>query len=305
LKKELSVLRASGLSKRYSATKVVLSECHCQVSAGESIALIGANGAGKTTLLNLFLGTATATTGEVFWFERPIARCIPGLYDDVAFVPEEHRFYSNWTGEQTVSFVRSFHPRWSAVQESAFRGHLNIPLSQKIRTYSKGNLAKLSLLLAMSQGAKVFLLDEPFSGLDPLIREELVQVLSATFRELDSTVIMTAHDLFAAEALAKTMWVVHQGRFLFQGATKDFIESYRSIIVEEEGIPSPGIRAYRRQAPPGEGRNLDQYILPTASSEEILSRTLSQVRLLENRRATLHEAYAACVYLSEKGLNGK
>ncbi|MCI0403143.1 MAG: AAA family ATPase, partial [Acidobacteria bacterium] len=195
---------------------------------------------------------------------------------------------------------------WHTSKESQLREVLALPLNQKISTYSKGMLVKLSLLLAFSQGATVLMLDEPFAGLDPLVREELLRVIHADVENDSRTLILTSHDLFAVEVLVQDLWILHKGRFIFQGPLDSFLNRYRSFLIEgdQESAPwtPPRGALVRELSSRGKSRRL-QVVLASDQSRVWLS-TLTNVAIhsVENR-VSLQDAYGAYLNLYTESNN--
>jgi len=296
---EMILVEAQNLSKSYGDRSVALADCSFQITSAISLALIGANGAGKTTLLNLLLQTMCPTTGWVSWFGGRFSQNRSQIYSEIAFVPEEHRFYPSWTGQQTVNFVRSFHQNWNEEREKFFGDCLKIPLHQKMSTYSKGNLTKLSLLMALSQGAKILIFDEPFSGLDPLVREELLSAISLHLQESHSALILTSHDLFAVEALATELWILHRGHFLFQGALSTFLARYESFTLKslrDASLPGILTRSYFKQTYSDTETRTLRFIARPELREGLNSLSWDFQLEADSKPPSLYDCYAACVH---------
>jgi ABC-2 type transport system ATP-binding protein len=234
--------------------------------------------------------------GALYWFGKALSKSVPAIYEKVAFVPEEHVHFRHWTGEETIAFVRSFYPAWSFQKESEIRDILQIPLNKSASTLSKGNRVRLSLLLAFSQGGSVLLLDEPFSGLDPLIREEILSVVS---RELEGgalNLLMTSHDLFAVETLAQEIWLLHNGHFLYQGPLSAFLRNYFCLEVETDFIQAvtKGFPVFARAISSATSKRW-QLVALKQDMESVCRELAEKGRIVGEKPASLQDAYAACV----------
>jgi ABC-2 type transport system ATP-binding protein len=210
-------LEARKLTRRFAAV-TALDALDLVVDAGEIVCLLGANGAGKTTTLNLFLGFLKPTEGEALvfgvspWAKAAAARA------QLAYVPETVALYPHLTGRENLAFLQALGGRAKASAADLDRHLVAAGLDladtrRRVADYSKGMRQKVALAAAFAKGAKVWLLDEPLSGLDPHAANEL----SRTVRQAAGdgvAVLMATHDLFRARELGTRIGIMKQGRLV-------------------------------------------------------------------------------------------
>lgn len=199
------------LRKEYSGL-VALDALTLRVPRGSCFGLIGRNGAGKSTTLNLLLGLLRPTSGcakiEGHDAHRNGERARRGL----AFVGEEAPLYPWLTGHETARYWRHLSGTWN---EPAFRrcaGEFGLPLDRRVAGFSKGMRTQLSIALAVGKDARVYMLDEPTAGLDPVVRRQVLRILDAEVRENGRTVLVSSHVLSELEQVCTHVAVLDRGQ---------------------------------------------------------------------------------------------
>jgi len=226
-----------GLVKHYGKL-VAVSGLEMHVPRGAVYGFLGRNGAGKTTTIKMLMGLARPTAGGARVLGFDIARDRIEILRRVAFVGENKALYDGLTPAEMVRFTRAFYPRWSdAAVEKCIR-QLEIPLQQKFRTLSKGNRAKVWLLVALAQGADLLLLDEPTAGLDPFMNDVLLKLLAEEVGGEGRTVFFSSHHLAEVEQICDWVGIVEEGRMLLEARLDDIREHYRLVIAAGRGLPS-------------------------------------------------------------------
>jgi ABC-2 type transport system ATP-binding protein len=224
----------------------VLHDITLDVQAGETFGLIGLNGAGKTTLIKLMLGLKDQMSGDI-----TIAGHVAGSDDakkQLAFLPE--RFDPAWflTAYEFIKFTLSLYRRpFDKTQADTMAEKLGLKtsfLSKKAQTYSKGMRQKLGLMSTFMTGSPLLILDEPMSGLDPLARAQ-VKNLVAGAREQGRTVFLSSHILSDMEELCDRIAVLHGGRILFIGKPSDLLTSQGKSYLEQAFLSLIGVNPAR------------------------------------------------------------
>ena len=172
-----SDVELSGLSKSYAGVAVV-DRVSLSVRRGEFLGLIGANGAGKSTTLKMLAGMLEPTSGTARVLGTSIERLDPATMQRIGFVPESHQIYRWMRISDAIWFCKRLNPRWNDAVCRELLELFRLDLGKRIGGLSKGMLAKLGLLLAVSHDPEVLILDEPMSGLDPIAREEFLDGVS-------------------------------------------------------------------------------------------------------------------------------
>ncbi len=217
-------LVAKGLSMRFRR-KVVLERLDWTVEAGHVTVLLGANGAGKSTLFRLALGLLDPAAGSIEVGGLSPRRDATAVRRAVGYVPDKPDVYPWMTVADLFRFLAPHFPRWSSDRARATAESLAVPLDVRFRDLSRGQGMKAMLAAALAQDPEVLLLDEPFAGLDPMVRDD---VLKGVVRELQDgrrTVICATHELDAAARIADRVAILASGRIAKEGTLASILGS--------------------------------------------------------------------------------
>jgi len=225
-----------GLAKHYGRLPAV-NGLNLRVPRGSVYGFLGRNGAGKTTTIKMLVGLARPTAGRAHVLGLDSARQRLEILRRVAFVGENKVLYERLTPAEMIRFVRPFYPGWSdATAEKCAQG-LEIPLDRPFQKLSKGNRAKVWLLLALAQGAELLVLDEPTVGLDPFMNDALLKLLSEEAAEGNRTVFFSSHHLAEVEQICDWVGIVDEGRMLLEARLEEIREHYRLVIAAGRSLP--------------------------------------------------------------------
>jgi ABC-2 type transport system ATP-binding protein len=230
-------IHAAGLEKRYGSLLAV-NGLEMNVSRGAVYGFLGRNGAGKTTTIKMLLGLARPTAGSARVLGLDIARERIAILRRVAFVGENKVLYDNLTPAEMLRFTRSFYPGWSDAAAQKCAQRLEIPMQQRFAKLSKGNRAKVWLLLALAQGAELLVLDEPTAGLDPFMNDALLKLLAEEATGDGRTIFFSSHHLTEVEQICDCVGIVDQGRMLLETRLDDVRENYRLVIAAGRDLPA-------------------------------------------------------------------
>jgi ABC-2 type transport system ATP-binding protein len=248
------VIETINLRKLYGQFEAV-NGLNLSVPPGSIYGFLGRNGAGKTTTIKMLMGMTYPTAGEIKIFgQRPDHQQEGAeIRRRIGFVSEEKQLYAGMTVEQMLNFTRPFFPKWDRALEERLVKLFDLPPKQKVSKLSKGQRARLALLLALPRGADLLILDEASSGLDPAMTEAVLQLLVSLAASEGTTVFFSTHHIDEVEQIADHVCIIDRGRTVVDGALDDVKESYRRIrVVFEEEVPSPmlaieGIAQVERQ----------------------------------------------------------
>ena len=154
---------------------------------------------------------------------------------------EDKELYPYMTVRQIIQFTRSFFPQWREDLEQRYRRLFDLPLNKKIPDLSKGMKSKLMLLLAISRGAELLILDEPTDGLDPVTVEALLRELVSLSAAEGTTIFFSSHQLHEVEQIADHITILEQGRSVVSGTLDDLKERYRRVNIIFPEIPAQPI----------------------------------------------------------------
>jgi ABC-2 type transport system ATP-binding protein len=265
-------IETKALVKRYGSVEAV-GGLDLAVPRGSIYGFLGRNGAGKSTTIKMLLGMArpTAGAGSVLGESIAEARASVEIRRRTGFVSEDKGLYDYMTVGQMIDFARPFFPGWQRELEERLLRSFELPVGRKVRALSKGMRTKLALLLALSRGAELLILDEPTEGLDPAMIEEVLATLVRLAAERELTIFFSSHQIAEVEQVADRVLIINRGRAVVEGALDDLKENYRRVnVVFGEGAPpsaelsfaTPGVERVSR-----EGRWLS--LLVSANAESI------------------------------------
>jgi ABC-2 type transport system ATP-binding protein len=210
------------LTRSYGERRGV-SDLNLTVNAGEIFGFLGPNGAGKSTTMRVLMGLLQPTSGSAFIEGLDCWADARRVKAKVGFLPGDLHLYDTLTGAQFLDFFAGFRPD-SRTRRRQLVERLELDLTQRVKAMSKGNRQKLALVQALMYGAPVLLLDEPSSGLDPLMAEELL-VLLREERASGRTVFLSSHLLQEVEQIADRIGIIRDGRLV----DVDSMEHLRSL----------------------------------------------------------------------------
>ena len=187
----MSVVLVSGLSKSFGSS-IALKNVSFEINKGEIFGFLGPNGAGKTTTINCIMGFLYPTEGTIEIFAKNIKDHMVDIKKDLSYGSSSQTLNMNWTLNDHINFIYNFKKR------STYDDHIiktfDVPLHQKIRTLSYGNIQKVSLILSLICDPKLIILDEPSRGLDPLY-QNIFHKLILDIKKRGTTVFLSSHDL--------------------------------------------------------------------------------------------------------------
>jgi osmoprotectant transport system ATP-binding protein len=223
------ILEFGGAIKRYDG-KTVLGPLDLRIAPGETVGLIGPSGSGKTTILRLALGLLAPDAGVVRFRGAPLDRAtVQAARRQMGYVVQDGGLFPHLTGAENVELMAR-HLRWDAGRIAARRRELvdltRFPtdgLGRYPAQLSGGQRQRLGLMRALFLDPQLLLFDEPLGAIDPLVRAELQDDLSAIFAQLDKTVIVVTHDLAEAAFFARRLVLLRQGQIVQQGSIESLV----------------------------------------------------------------------------------
>ena len=205
-----AALSVEHLTKRYRKT-IAVNDISFAVPHGSICGLVGPNGAGKTTTIRMLLDLVRPDAGTVRVLGLDPTRDRLQILSRVGYVPERHHIYQWMRVQQVLDFVAGVYPGWSWQECGQLNDILDLPMDRKVTELSRGELAKLALIVALSHRPKVLILDEPTSGLDPLIRRDFLSAIVGLLRDTDRSVLFSTHILSDVERVADRVIVMNEG----------------------------------------------------------------------------------------------
>lgn len=226
------IIETSKLTKAFK-NQPALRGLDLQVPAGSIFGFLGRNGAGKTTTIKTLMGLLRCDSGTARVFGIPVTdadRSVE-IRRRIGFVTEDKELYPYMTVEQIVRFTRPFFPHWREDLERRYSEMFDLPPKRKIPDLSKGMRSKLMLLLAISRGAELLILDEPTDGLDPAATEDVLRELVAIAASEGTTMFFSSHQLAEVELIADHIGIIDRGKMIVAGSLDDMKLRYQRLQV--------------------------------------------------------------------------
>jgi ABC-2 type transport system ATP-binding protein len=215
-----SVIQVHGLTRRFGA-KTALDNVSLTVPRGVVFGLVGANGAGKTTLIKHFLGLLRAQAGSVRVFGRdPVADPV-GVLSRIGSLSEENDLPGWMRVDELIRYTAPFYPGWDSAYAEQLRQTFALDRGARVKHLSKGQKARAGLLIALAHRPELLLLDEPSSGLDPLVRRDILQAIVRTIAEEGRTVFFSSHLLDEVERVSDAIALIDRGQIVMSGPLEE------------------------------------------------------------------------------------
>jgi ABC-2 type transport system ATP-binding protein len=234
-----AVVRVEGLTRRFG-TKTALDHVSLTVPRGVVFGLVGANGAGKTTLIKHVLGLLRAAEGSVRVFGRdPVADPV-GVLSRVGYLSEEPDLPGWMRVAELLRYTRAFYPGWDDAYAEELREAFGLDPLAKVKHLSKGQRARAGLLVALAYRPELLVLDEPSSGLDPVVRRDIMEAIVRAIAEDGRTVLFSSHLLHEVERVADRVAMIDRGKVVFDSALDDVKQTHRYLTLRfDEARPQP------------------------------------------------------------------
>ena len=225
------MIRVENLYKRFGRFEA-LRGLSFSVPEGSAYALIGANGAGKTTTIKILTNILEPSQGSATVLGVDSRRISPAQLRQIGYVSENQVMPAKLTVAQYFAYLRPFYPNWDRELEASLQRRLRLPSARRLGDLSHGMRLKMALACAVPFRPKLLVLDEPFSGLDPLVREEFMEGLLTQAGEM--TILVSSHELGEIDGVATHVAFLDEGKLLFEESMGDVIARFREVRVTLE-----------------------------------------------------------------------
>jgi len=224
------IIDVSALTRRFGAT-AALDSVSVSLPRGAVYGLVGANGAGKTTLIKHLLGLLRAESGSVRVFGLdPVADPV-GVLSRIGYLSEDRDLPDWMSVDELLRYSRAFYPAWDETFADELRRAFGLDPAARIHTLSRGQKARTGLIVALAHRPELLLLDEPSSGLDPIVRRDIVDAVMRTVADEGRTVLFSSHLLDEVERVADHVTMISQGRIVLSASLEAITRSHRHVTV--------------------------------------------------------------------------
>jgi ABC-2 type transport system ATP-binding protein len=224
------IVEIRGLTRQFDK-KIALADVSLVVPRGGVFGLIGGNGAGKTTLIKHMLGMLKAQTGTVRVFGLDPVQDPVGTLGRIGYLSED-RDLPDWMrlGE-LMRYTQAFYPNWDTTYAEELRETFALDANSKIKELSRGQRARAGLLVALAHRPELLVLDEPSSGLDPIVRRDILGAIIRTIADEGRTVLFSSHLLDEVERVADRVAIIHEGRILLTAPMDEIKDTHRRVTL--------------------------------------------------------------------------
>ncbi|MCM3238684.1 ABC transporter ATP-binding protein [Heyndrickxia oleronia] len=203
------------------------------VKKGYVTGFIGGNGVGKSTTIKLIMNLLQPDSGTISVFGLNYKEHEKEIKQRIGFVYDENVFYEHLTLAEMKEIVKRSYVNWDDQLFNDYVKTFNLPLTKKIKTFSKGMMMKASLSIALSHHAELIIMDEPTSGLDPIFRRELLDILHQLMQDGNKTIFFSTHITTDLDTIADYITFIHQGEHIF---TKELYQIEEEYAIVKGGL---------------------------------------------------------------------
>ncbi len=243
-----NALTVSGLKKKYQ--EFTLSDISFEVPQGTIVGLIGKNGAGKSTIINTVLGLTHKDGGSVTVLGKPEQEIDFATRNQIGVVFDSNNFPNGLTPRKLNKLLKNVFLSWDEDMYFTTLEKVSLPTNKKIKTFSKGMKMKLSIAVSISHHAKLLILDEATSGLDPIVRDDILDMLLDFVQDEENSILVSSHITSDLEKIADYIVFIHDGCLVFSKSKDELLESYGIIkcgAAQFDALDKRDIISYRKQ----------------------------------------------------------
>ena len=222
-----NAVKVSNLTKKYPSA-LALDNIDVVFPQGQITGLIGPNGSGKSTLLKIISGLVVQDSGLVEITNMEGRK----LMEQIAFLPELNHLYDWFTIKEAIDFFNEQYNDFSVKKAEELVEFMNLKMSQKIKTLSKGMVGRLKLILVLARNAPLLILDEPLAGIDPNSRARILESLISEYEADFQSIIISTHEVVEAERFFDHVVFLEEGKVILEGNTDD-LRADRNKSVQE------------------------------------------------------------------------
>lgn len=229
-----NALELSGVTHHFDG--FTLNNVTFSVPGGSIMGFVGQNGAGKTTTIRSILNILKNDSGEIRVFGLDHAKDEAKIKEDIAVVFDEIPFSGTLNPKQIGKIMSGLFKNWDMAQYNALLDHFGLPRKKKIKDFSRGMKMKLQICTALSHNAKLLIMDEATSGLDPVVRSEMLDIFLKFIKDEEHTIFMSSHITSDIERIADSVTFIDKGKVLLTGVTAEILENHGILKCPKERV---------------------------------------------------------------------
>ena len=228
-----SALILKNVNKKYENSNFAIKDISFSIPEGSIVGFIGENGAGKSTTMNCILNVIRRDSGTIEIFGREMTDEDIDIRENIGVVYDSNNFPEYLTARQLADILGRIYSKWDDFCFEHFLRRFGLPESQKIKTYSRGMSMKLAIAVALSHDSKLLILDEATSGLDPIMRDEILDVLLEFVKQENHSILLSSHITSDLEKIADYIVFIHNGEIILSKTKDELIYEYGVIRCSE------------------------------------------------------------------------
>ena len=243
-----NILEVKGLTKDYG--DFVLDKLTFTVPKGVIMGLIGENGAGKSTTINCILNEISKTDGNIEIFGKDYLSEEIEIKDKIGVVFDENHFPDIFTPNEIGTYMSGIYSKWERNTYVNYLSKFELPADKRVKDFSKGMKVKLAFAVALSHKAELLILDEATSGLDPIIRDDILDILIDFVQDENHSVLVSSHIISDLEKVADYITFIHKGKLVFTHSKDELVDNYGEMscgAVVFDNLDKSEIIAYRKE----------------------------------------------------------
>ena len=259
-----NILEVKGLTKDYG--DFVLDKLTFTVPKGVIMGLIGENGAGKSTTINCILNEISKTDGNIEIFGKDYLSEEIEIKDKIGVVFDENHFPDIFTPNEIGTYMSGIYSKWERNTYVNYLSKFELPADKRVKDFSKGMKVKLAFAVALSHKAELLILDEATSGLDPIIRDDILDILIDFVQDENHSVLVSSHIISDLEKVADYITFIHKGKLVFTHSKDELVDNYGVMscgAMVFDNLDKSEIIAYRKE---------DAVSLPVSKKQIVCSR---------------------------------
>lgn len=219
-----NLLEVRGLTKNFKS--FTLQDINFSVPGGSIMGMVGENGAGKTTTIKLILNEMQSNGGVIKVFGLDLKKHERKIKEQIGVVFDDSYFPGDFNSKNISSLLKNFFQTWDEPLYQSYIKEFNLPKEKKIKDFSKGMRMKLSIAAALAHHPRLLILDEATSGLDPVVRSEILDLLLDFIQDEDHAVLFSSHITADLERIADYVTFIHDGKVLLSDSKDVILDSY-------------------------------------------------------------------------------
>ena len=244
-----NAIEIKNLSKTYQDFR--LQELNLSIPAGTVMGLIGANGAGKSTLINSLLGLQKSDYQSIHILGMDLKTQEKEIKEEIGVIFDVTHYNLEFTPVFIGKVLSKIYKNWDMATYKNYLEKFHLPINKKLKKYSKGMKMKLEFAIALSHSPKLLILDEATNGLDPIFRDEVLDIIREYTEDENHTVLLSSHITSDLDKIADYIAFIHEGRLLFVKTYDEIQENYGIINCGKEvfeTLSTEDIISYRKEA---------------------------------------------------------